>query len=100
LRQSFSVGGRGSIEIYAGKWGHKRTEHDNFGCWSRLHLNRDGSFEYEAGYKWMRLLQVNLANEESLAKSLSFEYLGLVAGHLSGGDAIKKVARDVRTSAR
>ena len=65
-----------NMEVYAGKWGHPSRNKSGYfneenpqpGYWSRLFLEKDRTFRYFVGFKYMSPLEViTISNPEELS---------------------------------
>jgi len=92
---SFSGSLPGTLWFSGGGWGHTRSSDNEVGCWSRLHLTKEGKFIYLAGYKWMGLLveSFKLETPEEMVEKLSFQYLCKQHDYIKSGRVYEDIKK-------
>jgi len=81
-----------TLTIFKGGWGHKKRNGIEY--WSNLDLINDGSYSYEAGYKWMGVVEGKklFTSVNVMANYLRYEYLKSLSGHITTGTVFQLLA--------
>jgi hypothetical protein len=82
------------LDIFGGRWGHKIPYCRNYGCWSRLNLERDGSLIYLAGYKYM-----GTSDRFDLEKDIEIfspVYVKELCVHIKSGKVYSFIAEEIK----
>ncbi len=84
------------ILIYGSNWGHEIQRYGDYGCWSHLHLNKNGDLSYREGYKQFgERYSIDILNNNSVL-NLSYDYLKGLCDEIKSEDIYDRVKNYIR----
>lgn len=82
------------LQIFGAGWGHEIPYKNDHGCWSQLHLEKEGKLTYLSGYKWMGL-RIKLNLEKDIEK-FSSVYIQELHEYIKSGKVYEFIADKIK----